>query len=197
MATENEDKTTASWMKEAQKGIIRMGVLILINKKPSHGYEIMKEIKSRTKGFWQPTAGGVYPILRDLEKSGYIKGQWQTQKNRRLRVYQITDSGEQILRKAILKQTEITNNIGNLFREFARDVLNIELENWSVPNMPSPLSPFLEEKICVERNLEQLEHQRKHIYEAVKNMKEQMKLLDKRIKEIKKEEKTESSQEPK
>jgi DNA-binding PadR family transcriptional regulator len=197
MATENEDKTTASWMKEAQKGIIRMGVLILINKKPSHGYEIMKEINSRTKGFWQPTAGGVYPILRDLEKSGYIKGQWQTQKNRRLRVYQITDSGEQILRKAILKQTEITNNIGNLFREFARDVLNIELENWSVPNMPSPLSPFLEEKICVERNLEQLEHQRKHIYEAVKNMKEQMKLLDKRIKEIKKEEKTESSQEPK
>jgi DNA-binding PadR family transcriptional regulator len=196
MATENEDKTTASWMKEAQKGIIRMGVLILINKKPSHGYEIMKEINSRTKGFWQPTAGGVYPILRDLEKSGYIKGQWQTQKNRRLRVYQITESGEQILRKAILKQTEITNNIGNLFREFARDVLNIELENWSVPNMPSPLSPFLEEKICVERNLEQIEHQRKHIYEAVKNMKEQIKLLDKRIIEIKKEEKTESSQEP-
>jgi DNA-binding PadR family transcriptional regulator len=193
MATENEDKTTASWMKEAQKGIIRMGVLILINKKPSHGYEIMKEINSRTKGFWQPTAGGVYPILRDLEKSGYIKGQWQTQKNRRLRVYQITDSGEQILRKAILKQTEITNNIGNLFREFARDVLNIELENWSVPNMPSPLSPFLEEKICVERNLEQLEHQRKHIYEQVKNMQERIKLLDKRIKEIRKEEKTDSS----
>jgi DNA-binding PadR family transcriptional regulator len=196
MATENEDKTTASWMKEAQKGIIRMGVLILINKKPSHGYEIMKEINSRTKGFWQPTAGGVYPILRDLEKSGYIKGQWQTQKNRRLRVYQITESGEQILRKAILKQTEITNNIGNLFREFARDVLNIELENWSVPNMPSPLSPFLEEKISVELNLDQLEHERKHIYEAVKTMQERMKLLDKRIKEIKKEEKTDSLPKP-
>ena len=68
MATETEDKTTANWMKEAQKGYIRMGVLILLNKKPSHGYEIMKEINSRTKGFWQPTAGGVYPILRDLRK---------------------------------------------------------------------------------------------------------------------------------
>jgi len=193
MTTENEDKTTANWMKEAQKGIIRMGVLILINKKPSHGYEIMKEINSRTKGFWQPTAGGVYPILRDLEKSGYIKGQWQTQKNRRLRVYQITESGEQILRKAILKQTEITNNIGNLFREFARDVLNIELENWSGPNMPSPLSPFLEEKICAERNLKQLEDEREHIYEAVKTMRNRLKLLDRRIVEIKKEEKTGSS----
>ena len=88
MASETEDKTTANWMKEAQKGYIRMGVLILLNKKPSHGYEIMKEINSRTKGFWQPTAGGVYPILRDLEKSGYIKGQWQTQKNRRLKSIQ-------------------------------------------------------------------------------------------------------------
>jgi DNA-binding PadR family transcriptional regulator len=196
MTTENEDKTTANWMKEAQKGIIRMGVLILINKKPSHGYEIMKEINSRTKGFWQPTAGGVYPILRDLEKSEYIKGQWQTQKNRRLRVYQITESGEQILRKAILKQTEITNNIGNLFREFARDVLNIELENWSGPNMPSPLSPFLEEKICAERNLKQLEDEREHIYEAVKTMRNRLKLLDRRIVEIKKEEKTDSSPVP-
>jgi len=196
MITDNEDKTTANWMKETQKGIIRMGVLILINKKPSHGYEIMKEINSRTKGFWQPTAGGVYPILRDLEKSGYIKGQWQTQKNRRLRVYQITVSGEQILRKAILKQTEITNNIGNLFREFARDVLNIELENWPMPNMPSPLSPFLEEKIGAERNLEQLEHERKHIYETAKTMRERLELLDKRIAEIKKEEKTDSSSVP-
>jgi DNA-binding PadR family transcriptional regulator len=193
MSTENADKTTANWMKEAQKGIIRMGVLILINKKPSHGYEIMKEINNRTKGFWQPTAGGVYPILRDLEKSGFIKGQWQTQKNRRLKVYQITESGEQILRKAILKQTEITNNIGNLFREFARDVLNIELENWSVPNMPSPLSPFLEEKIGAERNLSQLEHERKHIFETVKAMRDRLKLLDKRIIEIKKEEKPDSS----
>ena len=115
--------------KEAQKGYIRIGVLILLNKKPSHGYEIMKEINSRTKGFWQPTAGGVYPILRDLEKSGYIEGEWQTQKNRKVKVYKITESGELILRRAIVKQAEISDNIGNLFREFARDVLNIETAN--------------------------------------------------------------------
>jgi DNA-binding PadR family transcriptional regulator len=193
MATETDDKTTANWMKEAQKGIIRMGVLILINKKPSHGYEIMKEINNRTKGFWQPTAGGVYPILRDLEKSGYIKGHWETEKNRRLKVYQITESGEQILRKAILKQTEITNNIGNLFREFARDVLNIELENWPAPNMPSPLSPFLEEKIGAECNLNKLEHQRKHLSDTLTTMRNRLKLLDRRIAEIKKEERIDSS----
>jgi len=185
MATENEEKTTANWLKEAQKGYIRMGILILLNKKPSHGYEIMKEINNRTKGFWKPTAGGVYPILRDLEKSGYIKGEWQTQKNRRLKVYKITESGELILRRAIVKQAEISNNIGNLFREFARDVLNIETLT-SMPNMPSLFTPFLEEKIDSEENLKHLEHERKHTYEAFKMMQERLKQIDKRIKETKK-----------
>jgi DNA-binding PadR family transcriptional regulator len=196
MATEKEEKTTENWLREAQKGFIRMGVLILLNKKPSHGYEIMKEINSRTKGFWQPTAGGVYPILRDLEKSGYIKGEWQTQKNRRLKVYKITESGELILRHAIVKQAEISDNIGNLFREFAREVLNIETIT-SIPNIPSPFSPFLEENSYSEANLKNLEHERKHTYETFKMMQEKLKQIDKRIREIKKQANSDSSPAPK
>ncbi len=196
MATETEEKTTANWLKEAQKGYIRIGVLILLNKKPSHGYEIMKEINKRTKGFWKPTAGGVYPILRDLEKSGYIKGEWQIQKNRKLKVYKITESGELILRRAIVKQAEISDNIGNLFREFAKDVLNIETTTSSMPNMPSLFTPFLEEKPDSEENLTHLKHERKHIYETVKMMQERLKLIDERIAEIKKEAKSDSSRAP-
>jgi DNA-binding PadR family transcriptional regulator len=192
MASETEDKTTSNWMKEAQKGYIRMGVLILLNKKPSHGYEIMKEINNRTKGFWQPTAGGVYPILRDLEKSAYIKGHWEIQKNRRLKVYKITPSGDLILRHAIVKQTEIFNNIGVLFREFSRDVLNVEADG-SMPRIPSPFSAFLEEKVGANRSLQQLEHERKHIRETITTMQERLKLLDKRIGEFKRENKPDSS----
>ncbi|MBE3116342.1 helix-turn-helix transcriptional regulator, partial [Candidatus Bathyarchaeota archaeon] len=112
-----EEKTTASWLKEAQKGYMRVGVLILLNKKPSHGYEIMKEIKSRTKGFWSPTPGGVYPILRSLEKAGYITGEWQIQNNRKIKIYRITQSGRLILKNALIKQSEIANNINSLFKE--------------------------------------------------------------------------------
>ena len=191
MNTETEDKITTSWLKEAQKGYIRIGVLILLNKKPSHGYEIMKQINNRTKGFWKPTAGGVYPILRDLEKSGYIEGEWQTQKNRKVKVYKITHSGELILRRAIVKQAEISNNIGNLFREFARDVLNIETLT-SMPSMPSFFTPFLEETPNSEANLEHLEHERKHTYETVKMMQEKLKQIDKRIREIKKQAQSDS-----
>jgi Predicted transcriptional regulators len=192
MTTETEDKTTASWVKEAQKGYIRMGLLILINKKPSHGYEIMKEINSRTKGFWQPTPGGVYPILRDLEKSGYIKGQWETQKNRKLKVYKITKSGQAILKRAIIKQAQIFDNITSLFRELARDVLNIEA-NVEMPEMPSFFTPFLEDKTSTP-TLEELEHQQKHIRENLKNGREKLQLLNRQIAELKKTQKTSSEQ---
>jgi DNA-binding PadR family transcriptional regulator len=192
MMSDSEDKTTANWMKEAQKGYIRMGVLILLNKKPSHGYEIMKEINSRTRGFWQPTAGGVYPILRDLEKSGYIKGHWETQKNRRLKVYKITPSGQTILKHAIVKQTEIFNNIGILFREFSRDVLNVEATDVSMPPIPSPFTAFLDEQSDAGKSLAELEHQRKHLRETVKGMQEKLKALDRMINELKKENKADS-----
>jgi len=186
MMTDIEDKTTTNWLKEAQKGYIRIGVLILLNKKPSYGYEIMKEINNRTKGFWQPTPGGVYPILRDLEKSRYITGEWQIQKNRRLRVYKITKSGEIILKQAIVKQAEISNNIGNLFREFARDVLKIDTTDNTLPHMPSLFAPFLEEKTDNEEKLKDLELDRRHMRENMKLMQERLKLIDKRIAEIKK-----------
>ncbi|MGA2680502.1 MAG: helix-turn-helix transcriptional regulator [Candidatus Bathyarchaeia archaeon] len=196
MTSETEEKTTENWLKEAQKGYIRMGVLILLNKKPAHGYEIMKEINGRTRGFWQPTPGGVYPILRDLEECGYIKGQWQTQKNRRLKVYKITKSGELILRRAIVKQAEISNNIGNLFREFARDVLNIENITDSMPNLPSFFTPFHEDDPNSEENLKHLEHERQHTYELIKSMKDRLRKIDNRLREIKKQTYSGSSHEP-
>ena len=193
MKSEAEDATAQNWMKEVQKGYIRMGVLILLNKKPSHGYEIMKEINNRTKGFWQPTAGGVYPILRDLEKSGYIKGHWETQKNRKLKVYKITQSGDAILKRAIVKQAEIFNNISSLFNEFARDVLNVQTGATPMPNMPSPFSPFLEEKTGCPETLQHLEHGRKQTVESIKALKGQLRQIDDRIAEIKKQAKPESS----
>ena len=186
MTAETEEKTAQSWLKEAQKGYIRIGILILLNKESSHGYEIMKEFKNRTKGFWSPTPGGVYPILRNLEQLRYIKGQWQTQKNRRLKVYKITKSGEAILKKAIEKQAEISNNINSLFQEFAKDVLNIEVSNTPMPKMPSMFSPFLEEKGNREENLQQLIVKRKQTEETIKEMRRRLNEIDQMIFETRK-----------
>jgi len=156
---------------------------MLLKRKPAHGYEIMKEIGQRTQGFWRPTAGGVYPILSDLEKSSYLKGHWETQKNRRLKVYTITKSGEEILKKALLKQTEIFQNLNGLFNEFAKEVLNIN-SDIPAPVTPSPFTVFLENKS--EPTLQQLENHRKHLADHMKQLREELKEVDSKITNLKK-----------
>jgi DNA-binding PadR family transcriptional regulator len=184
MPQNNQDKVTANWMKEAQKGYIRIGVLILLNKKPHHGYEIMKEIKDRTKGFWSPTPGGVYPILGNLEKSHYIKGEWSVKSGRRIKIYKITDSGRLILKHALEKQSEVTNNINALFKEFSVDVLKIEPESYPVPTMHFPFAPFLEENKKL--SIHELEEQRNHAVQALKRHQEQLDEINRKLAEARK-----------
>jgi DNA-binding PadR family transcriptional regulator len=186
MHQNNQDKVTANWMKEAQKGYIRIGVLILLNKKPHHGYEIMKEIKDRTKGFWSPTPGGVYPILANLEKSQYIKGEWSSKGGRKIKVYKITQSGRLILKNALEKQNEIVNNMYLLFKEFAIDVLKIEPESFTMPNAQDhlPFAAFLEENKTL--SIQELEEQKRHTLQGLKMHQEQLDAINKKLAEARK-----------
>ena len=185
MPIEEDEKTTTNWVKEAQKGYLRVVALIIINKQPAHGYEIMKEIKDKTKGFWKPTAGGVYPILRDLEKAEYITGEWFTIKNRDIKVFKITQTGEAILKRAIIKQSELVNTMSSLFQEFARDVLNMEPETLPLPVMPNPFAAFLGEENRKMIDIEELGLHRKQLKQSIKMMQEKLKAIDKFLAEEK------------
>ncbi len=182
MDVHDEETTTANWVKEAQKGYIRVAALIILNKNPAHGYEIMKEIKDKTKGFWKPTAGGVYPILRDLEKAEYIKGEWSTQKNRKIKVYKITETGEAILKRAITKQSELADNMNAMFQEFARDVLNMQPKTLPMPVLPTPFSAFLEDKNQEsENNKKVLQRKRSHLKAAIKMLQKELQTTNKKL----------------
>jgi DNA-binding PadR family transcriptional regulator len=186
MTFEDQEKTTGNWVKEAQKGYIRVASLIILDKRPAHGYEIMKEIKEKTKGFWKPTAGGVYPMLRHLEKAGYIVGEWSAQKNRKIKVYKITETGESILKRAIVKQSELANNMNSLFQEFARDVLSMEPETLPMPVMPSPFSAFLEEKKQESKeDLKSLKQKQTHLKDTMNMMHKELEATTEKIARLK------------
>jgi len=185
MFSEEEEKTAADWLKEAQKGYMRIAVLILLSKKQHHGYKIMKEIKDRTKGFWRPTAGGIYPILQSLEKAGYIEGEWGFQKKRRRKIYKITKAGRLILERALVKQSQIANNMSTLFEEFARDVLNLKTKSLSMPRIPTPFSIFFEDKNKKHENSPKaLEKKRSHIKQMIKMLKSELQTINKRLAEL-------------
>jgi DNA-binding PadR family transcriptional regulator len=179
MCTKSED-AAAGWLKETRKGYLRIAVLTLLSRKPHHGYEIMKEIKEKTGGFWKPTAGGIYPILQSLEESGYIEGEWDPRQRRRRKTYRITETGRPILKQALARQNEIANNMGDLFREFMKDVLDVK----SAPNPPMPnlFSAFLEErKERPEDTVDVLEAKRSNIDIVIEDLQKEREAINKRL----------------
>jgi len=174
----HDEKTAAKWLKESQKGYMRIAFLLLLSKKPCHGYEMMKEVEDRTEGFWKPTAGGVYPILQSLEQEGYIEGKWGPQKRKR-KIYHITEAGKRILDRALLKHTKIAESMNSLFEEYARSVLNLETTGLTIPQFPNVFSPFLGKES--KSRTEALQIKRKNIQNMIKKLKEEMKNVDKRL----------------
>jgi DNA-binding PadR family transcriptional regulator len=59
----------------ARRGDVRAAVLALLDERPMHGYEMIKEIEERTGGLWRPSAGSIYPTLQLLEDEGLIRGE--------------------------------------------------------------------------------------------------------------------------
>jgi len=175
MHPEHEEKTAAKWLKESQKGYTRIAILILLSKKPCHGYEMMKDVEDRTEGFWKPTAGGVYPILQSLEQEGYIEGTWGPQKRKR-KIYHITESGKLILDRALLKHSQIAENMNNLFEEYARTVLDLNPTELPLPRVPNPFSPFLEKEPKSRR--EALELKRNRIQHMINMLQHELQTAD-------------------
>jgi DNA-binding PadR family transcriptional regulator len=174
----HEEKTVLKWLKESQKGYMRMALLILISKKSCHGYEMMKEVEDRTEGIWKPTAGGVYPILQSLEKAGYIKGEWGPQKRKR-KIYHLTESGKLILDRALLKHSQIAESMNSLFKEYAKVVLDLDPKAVTVPRMPNPFSIFLKRE--PKNRLKALEIKRNRIQNIIKIMKKELQMVDDRL----------------
>jgi DNA-binding PadR family transcriptional regulator len=75
----------------ARRGNVRNAVLILLTEKPMHGYEIIKEIASRSGGWWRPSPGSVYPTLQLLADEGLIITDQTDASGKRL--YSITEEG--------------------------------------------------------------------------------------------------------
>jgi DNA-binding PadR family transcriptional regulator len=179
MLTEKEEES-ADWLKEMRRGYLRIAVLALLSRNSRHGYEIMKQIKERTGGFWRPTAGGIYPILQSLEESGYIEGKWDAQRRRKRKTYQITETGRPVLQQALARQSQIADNMGDLFREFMKDVLDVK--SAAKPPVPDFFSVFLEEeKENPEDTVAALEQKRNQIEGGIERLQNELHVINKRL----------------
>jgi DNA-binding PadR family transcriptional regulator len=59
----------------AQRGDVRVAILILLAEQPMHGYQLMQAMADRTQGAWRPSAGAIYPTLAALKDTGLVSVQ--------------------------------------------------------------------------------------------------------------------------
>lgn len=77
-----------------EHGDLKLVILGLLEEKPRHGYEIIKELEERSGGRYAPSPGTVYPTLTLLEDMGYAIASSEPGGKK---VYAITDEGRQYL----------------------------------------------------------------------------------------------------
>jgi PadR family transcriptional regulator, regulatory protein PadR len=81
------------------QGTLAMLVLKTLALEPMHGYGIGVRIEQISKGAFLVNAGSLFPALRRLERSGWIRGEWRsTENNRRAKYYMLTERGREKLK---------------------------------------------------------------------------------------------------
>ena len=87
------------------KGLLPIYVLFILNIGPANGNDISTKISERTNGLWTPSTGGIYPLLKKLEKEGLVVGEWDDPKKKFQKFYSLTPLGksEYEQRKHLLK----------------------------------------------------------------------------------------------
>jgi DNA-binding PadR family transcriptional regulator len=88
---------------------LQLLILKLLAEKPRYGYEIIKDLEERSKGFYVPSPGMVYPALTYLEEIGHATVQVDGAR----KLYSITEPG----------RDHLTQNLASadaLFAQFDR-----------------------------------------------------------------------------
>ncbi len=90
-----------------KKGFVNIFALLVLNKEPTHGYQIKKLIEQRTLGVWSPTDSTMYTILKDLRDKDLIKQQKTQDPDDSKKVYELTVKVKETLGLMLHKEREI------------------------------------------------------------------------------------------
>jgi DNA-binding PadR family transcriptional regulator len=77
-------------------GDLRLVLSALIEEKPRHGYELIKDLELKFGGGYTPSPGSVYPTLTLLEELGHVRS---TTSEGTRRLFEITPEGRRYLRE--------------------------------------------------------------------------------------------------
>lgn len=87
-----------------ERGELPLALLSLLADGPRHGYELMKELATRTGGLYEASAGSVYPTLQQLQDQDLAAS---NSADGGKRIYELTEKG----RNALSEQSDAIGRI--------------------------------------------------------------------------------------
>ena len=111
-----------------ESGEVRLALLSLLEERPKHGYELIKDLEARSGGLYRASAGTVYPTLQQLEDEGMVVSKTKAGK----RVYSLTEESA----------AELKKNEDSVRRIWQRAENWEDWSRWMSPEMVTILGPL-------------------------------------------------------
>jgi len=90
------------WVSELKKGSVQLCLLALLAREQKYGFQILKELRELSDGFFDLKEGTLYPALRRLEERGFVESRWvEPETGVPRKYYRITEKGRRALSEAI------------------------------------------------------------------------------------------------
>ena len=86
------------YRRELLRGSTGTLLLSLMSEEPMYGYQLVKEMETRSSGYFRFKEGTLYPALHRMEREGLLKGSWtEAPTGQQRRYYSITEKGHNTL----------------------------------------------------------------------------------------------------
>lgn len=102
------------WKSQIARGTLEYCILLMLSRKTYYGYEILQELSNYP--MLASTESTIYPLLRRLQKEGYLQSIWQDSAEGLppRKYYSLTQDGEEYLSAMTKEWTNLLNAISNL-----------------------------------------------------------------------------------
>lgn len=107
------------YARQMKKGVLDMLVLKLLESEPKYGYQIIQEMKEKSKEIFQLKDGTLYPVLYRLEDDGLVVSRWSEAKGKQAarKYYEITSDGKRALDEIKIVWKSISDGIEKIMED--------------------------------------------------------------------------------
>ena len=111
-------EVSAEWTAELKKGSIQLCLLALLTGEPKYGFQLIKELRERSDGFFDVKEGTLYPALRRLEERRFVKSEWvERDAGVPRKYYTLTERGRSALAEATRVWGEMATSVDRILRQ--------------------------------------------------------------------------------